>query len=97
MNENQPDRPGAPGQGPGDNEAARDVVHAVKPAFNDRYLRRDRVTGNPLTHHPYEIVRGDGTRVSGVTDALGYTSEQASDDDGETVMVRALRPGKHPA
>ncbi|MDT8842209.1 hypothetical protein ParKJ_32770 [Paraburkholderia fungorum] len=63
-----------------------------KPAFNDKYLLRDRITGDPLKNHPYEIVRGDGTRLSGVTDELGHTVEQKSNDI-ETVVIRALRPG----
>lgn len=97
MNEYQPDSPGAPGTISGDDAAGRDANPVPTPAFSDRYLLRDRVTGDPLTHHPYEIVRGDGTRLSGVTDARGYTSEQVGDDDGETVTVRALRSGASPA
>ena len=62
-----------------------------KPAFNDKYILRDRITGDPLKNHPYEIVRGDGTRLSGVTDELGHTTEQKNNDI-ETVMIRALRP-----
>jgi len=77
-------------QGP--SSVAEHMNSLEKPAFNDKYLLRDRITGDPLKNHPYEIVRGDGTRLSGVTDELGHTVEQKSNDI-ETVMIRALRPG----
>lgn len=77
-------------QGP--SSVAEHMNSLEKPAFNDKYLLRDRITGDPLKNHPYEIVRGDGTRLSGVTDELGHTVEQKSNDI-ETVVIRALRPG----
>ncbi|MGN7983489.1 type VI secretion system Vgr family protein [Burkholderia sp. 22313] len=77
-------------QGP--SSVAEHMNSLPKPAFNDKYILRDRITGDPLKNHPYEIVRGDGTRLSGVTDELGHTAEQKNNDI-ETVMIRALRPG----
>ncbi|WP_333994455.1 type VI secretion system Vgr family protein [Burkholderia orbicola] len=77
-------------QGP--SSVAEHMNSLPKPAFNDKYILRDRITGDPLKNHPYEIVRGDGTRLSGVTDELGHTTEQKNNDI-ETVMIRALRPG----
>lgn len=76
-------------QGP--SSVAEHMNSLPKPAFNDKYVLRDRITGDPLKNHPYEIVRGDGTRLSGVTDELGHTTEQKNNDI-ETVMIRALRP-----
>lgn len=77
-------------QGP--SSVAKQMNSLAKPAFNDKYVLRDRVTGDPLKNHPYEIVRGDGTTLNGVTDELGHTAEQKNNDI-ETVMIRALRPG----
>jgi type VI secretion system secreted protein VgrG len=77
-------------QGPG--SVAEHMNSLETPAFNDKYLLRDRITGDPLKNHPYEIVRGDGTRLTGVTDEFGHTAEQKSNDI-ETVMIRALRRG----
>ncbi len=77
-------------QGPG--SVAEHMNSLDKPAFNDKYLLRDRITGDPLKNHPYEIVRGDGTRLTGVTDEFGHTTEQKSNDI-ETMVIRALRPG----
>ncbi|WGS51929.1 type VI secretion system tip protein VgrG [Paraburkholderia sp. D15] len=78
-------------QGP--SSVAEHLNSLDKPAFNDKYLLRDRISGDPLKNHPYEIIRADGSRLSGVTDELGHTSEQKSNDI-ETVVIRALRPGK---
>ncbi|WP_321818647.1 MULTISPECIES: type VI secretion system Vgr family protein [unclassified Paraburkholderia] len=77
----------------GPSSVAEHLNSLEKPAFNDKYLLRDRITGNPLKNHPYEIIRADGSRLSGVTDELGHTSEQKNNDI-ETVVIRALRPGK---
>ncbi|WP_321890117.1 type VI secretion system Vgr family protein [Paraburkholderia bannensis] len=60
--------------------------------FNDPYVLRDRITGDVLKNHPYELVRGDGTRLTGMTNELGQVPEQKSQDI-ESVMLRALRPG----
>lgn len=38
--------------------------------FNDPYVLRDRITGEVLKNHPYELIRGDGTRLTGVTNEL---------------------------
>ncbi|KVH50538.1 type VI secretion system tip protein TssI/VgrG [Burkholderia diffusa] len=81
-------------QGP--SSVAEHMNSLPKPAFNDKYVLRDRITGEPLKNHPYEIVRGDGTRLSGVTDELGRTTEQKNNDI-ETVMIRALRPSANKA
>ncbi len=62
--------------------------------FNDPYVLRDRITGDVLKNHPYELVRADGTRLTGTTNELGHVSEQKS-DDVESVMLRALRPGSN--
>ncbi|MBU9630806.1 type VI secretion system tip protein VgrG [Burkholderia multivorans] len=59
--------------------------------FNDPYVLRDRITGEVLKNHPYELIRGDGTRLSGVTNELGHITEQKS-EDVEKLAVRALRP-----
>ncbi|NYH16856.1 type VI secretion system Vgr family protein [Paraburkholderia bryophila] len=77
-------------QGPG--SVAEHMNSLPKVAFNDPYILRDRITGDLLKNHPYEIVRADGTRLSGVTNELGQTIEQKSQDI-ESVMIRALRPG----
>lgn len=58
--------------------------------FNDPYVLRDRITGEVLKNHPYELIRGDGTRLTGMTNELGHVDEQKS-DDVEGVAVRALR------
>ena len=76
----------------GSSSVAEQMNSLAKPAFNDKYVLRDRITGDPLKNHPYEIVRGDGTSLRGVTDELGHTAEQKN-NDVETVMIRALRPG----
>ncbi|MBU9309051.1 type VI secretion system Vgr family protein [Burkholderia multivorans] len=59
--------------------------------FNDPYVLRDRITGEVLKNHPYELIRGDGTRLTGVTNELGHVAEQKSEDI-EKLAVRALRP-----
>lgn len=58
--------------------------------FNDPYVLRDSVTGEVLKNHPYELVRGDGTRLTGVTNELGHVAEQKS-DDVESLTLHALR------
>ncbi|POM14743.1 hypothetical protein CSX04_07556 [Burkholderia cepacia] len=58
--------------------------------FNDPYVLRDRITGEVLKNHPYELIRGDGTKLSGTTDELGQITEQKSEDI-EKLAVRALR------
>ncbi|GLU35118.1 type VI secretion system tip protein TssI/VgrG [Trinickia caryophylli] len=58
--------------------------------FNDPYVLRDRVTGEVLKHHPYELVRADGTRLTGMTDDLGQVPEQKS-ENVESIVLRALR------
>ncbi|PAK13060.1 type VI secretion system Vgr family protein [Burkholderia ubonensis] len=63
--------------------------------FNDPYVLRDRITGEALKNHPYELVRADGTRLTGITNELGHVAEQKS-EDVESVMLRALRPGSNP-
>lgn len=63
--------------------------------FNDPYVLRDRITGDVLKNHPYELVRADGTRLTGMTNELGHVPEQKS-QDVESVMLRALRPGSNP-
>ena len=58
--------------------------------FNDPYILRDRISGEVLKNHPYEIIRADGTRLSGVTNELGHVAEQKN-DDVESILLRALR------
>ena len=58
-------------------------------AFNDPYVLHDKITGEALTNHPYEITRGDGSVIRGVTDSEGKTSVQKS-NDVETVLIRIL-------
>ena len=58
--------------------------------FNDPYVLRDSVTGEVLKNHPYELVRGDGTRLTGMTNELGHVAEQKS-DDVESLTLHALR------
>ncbi|NYH16284.1 type VI secretion system Vgr family protein [Paraburkholderia bryophila] len=62
--------------------------------FNDPYVLRDRITGDVLKNHPYELVRADGTRLTGMTNEQGHVPEQKS-EDVESVMLRALRPGSN--
>ncbi|WP_342704805.1 type VI secretion system tip protein VgrG [Burkholderia arboris] len=59
--------------------------------FNDPYVLRDRISGEVLKNHPYELIRGDGTRLTGMTNELGHVAEQKSEDI-EKLAVRALRP-----
>lgn len=59
--------------------------------FNDPYVLRDRISGEVLKNHPYELIRGDGTKLSGMTNELGQITEQKSEDI-EKLAVRALRP-----
>ncbi|MGT2491019.1 hypothetical protein ACU4GD_11995 [Cupriavidus basilensis] len=62
-------------------------------AFNDPYVLWNKVTGEVLKHQSYEIVREDGTRIKGMTDAMGRTALQKS-HDVETVVIRVLgQPG----
>ncbi|MGT2455955.1 DUF2345 domain-containing protein [Cupriavidus basilensis] len=58
-------------------------------AFNDPYVLRNKVTGEVLKHQSYEIVREDGTRIKGMTDAMGRTALQKS-HDVEAVVIRVL-------
>lgn len=58
--------------------------------FNDPYVLRDRITGEVLKNHPYELVRADGTRLTGMTNELGQVPEQKS-ENVESIMLRALR------
>ncbi|MGE8454874.1 MAG: DUF2345 domain-containing protein, partial [Pseudomonadales bacterium] len=58
-------------------------------AFNDPYVLWNKVTGEVLKHQSYEIVREDGTRIKGMTDAMGRTALQKS-HDVETVVIRVL-------
>ncbi|MFP3180279.1 MAG: type VI secretion system Vgr family protein [Paraburkholderia sp.] len=58
-------------------------------AFNDPYVLHDKISGELLRNHPYEIARGDGSIIKGMTDAEGKTSVQKS-DDVETVLIRIL-------
>jgi type VI secretion system secreted protein VgrG len=62
-------------------------------AFNDPYVLRNKITGEALKNHPYEITRADGSVIKGVTDELGKTSVQRS-NDVETVLIRVLPRSK---
>ncbi|KQR80020.1 hypothetical protein ASG35_30600 [Burkholderia sp. Leaf177] len=61
-----------------------------KTAFNDPYVLRNKITGDVLKQQPYEIVRGDGTRINGLTDEMGRTSVQKGHDI-ESVVIRLLK------
>ncbi|KKI35623.1 hypothetical protein VI03_27555 [Burkholderia vietnamiensis] len=54
-------------------------------------MLRDRISGEVLKNHPYELVRGDGTRIKGMTNELGHVAEQKNEDI-ETLKLHALRP-----
>ncbi|WP_341773428.1 type VI secretion system Vgr family protein [Burkholderia anthina] len=58
-------------------------------AFNDPYVLHHKITGEVLKNHPYEIVRGDGTVIKGVTDESGQTTVQKNVDI-ESLLVRVL-------
>ncbi|MGO4416853.1 DUF2345 domain-containing protein, partial [Cupriavidus sp. KB_39] len=62
-------------------------------AFNDPFVLHSRITGEVLKRHPYEIVRGDGSRIKGITDEHGRTQMQKS-DDVEGVEIRILRKAR---
>lgn len=76
-------------QGP--SSVAEHMNSLPKTKFNDPYVLRNRITGEVLKNHPYEIVRADGTRITGVTNELGHVAEQKS-ENVESIMLRALRP-----
>jgi type VI secretion system secreted protein VgrG len=76
-------------QGP--SSVAEHMNSLPKAKFNDPYVLRNRITGEVLKNHPYEIVREDGTRITGMTNELGHVSEQKS-ENVESIMLRALRP-----
>jgi type VI secretion system secreted protein VgrG len=76
-------------QGP--SSVAEHMNSLPKPKFNDPYVLRNRITGEVLKNHPYEIVRADGTRLTGMTNELGHVPEQKS-ENVESIMLRALRP-----
>lgn len=80
-------------QGP--SSVAQHMNSLPQAKFNDPYVLRNRITGEVMKNHPYELVRGDGTRLTGITNELGHVPEQKS-DDVESVMLRALRPGTKP-
>ncbi|WP_434110415.1 type VI secretion system Vgr family protein [Paraburkholderia caffeinilytica] len=75
-------------QGPG--SVAQHMNSLPKAIFNDPYTLHDQITGEPLKNHPYELVRGDGTRLTGTTNESGHVTEQKS-DDVESLMLHALR------
>ncbi|VWD65485.1 Rhs element Vgr protein [Burkholderia contaminans] len=74
-------------QGP--SSVAEHMNSLPKTAFNDPYILHNKITGEALANHPYEIVRGDGTVISGTTDELGRTAVQRS-HDVENVQIRIL-------
>lgn len=76
-------------QGP--SSVAEHMNSLPKTNFNDPYVLRDRITGEVLKHHPFELVRADGTRLTGMTNELGHVPEQKS-EDVESIVLRALRP-----
>ena len=76
-------------QGP--SSVAEHMNGLAKTNFNDPYVLRDRITGEVLKNHPYELVRADGTRLTGMTNELGHVPEQKS-ENVESIMLRALRP-----
>lgn len=76
-------------QGP--SSVAEHMNSLPKTKFNDPYVLRDRITGEVLKNHPYELVRADGTRLTGMTNELGHVPEQKS-ENVESIMLRALRP-----
>ncbi|WP_332112569.1 type VI secretion system Vgr family protein [Burkholderia sp. IMCC1007] len=58
-------------------------------AFNDPYVLHHKITGEVLKNHPYEIVRGDGTVIKGMTDESGQTTVQKNVDI-ESLLIRVL-------
>lgn len=76
-------------QGP--SSVAEHMNSLPKTKFNDPYVLRNRITGEVLKNHPYELVRADGTRLTGMTNELGHVPEQKS-ENVESIMLRALRP-----
>ncbi|WP_412022787.1 type VI secretion system Vgr family protein [Burkholderia cepacia] len=58
-------------------------------AFNDPYVLRHKITGEVLKNHPYEIVRGDGTVIKGVTNESGQTTVQKN-VEVESLLIRVL-------
>lgn len=76
-------------QGP--SSVAEHMNNLPKTRFNDPYVLRNRITGEVLKNHPYELVRADGTRLTGMTNELGHVPEQKS-ENVESIMLRALRP-----
>jgi type VI secretion system secreted protein VgrG len=71
-------------------------MNAQKKAnFNDPYVIRDRITGEMLNNHAYELMRDEGTRLTGTTNDGGHVPEQKS-EDVETVGLFALRSGSNP-
>ncbi|KAA0070442.1 type VI secretion system tip protein VgrG (plasmid) [Paraburkholderia sp. T12-10] len=76
-------------QGP--SSVAEHMNSLPKTKFNDPYVLRNRITGEVLKNHPYELVRADGTRITGMTNELGHVPEQKS-ENVESIMLRALRP-----
>ncbi|UVE70132.1 type VI secretion system tip protein VgrG (plasmid) [Burkholderia pyrrocinia] len=73
----------------GASSVAEHMNSLPKTAFNDPYILHNKITGEALANHPYEIVRGDGTVISGTTDELGRTIVQQS-HDVENVQIRIL-------
>jgi len=77
-------------KGPG---SVAEHMNAQKKAnFNDPYVIRDRITGEVLNNHAYELMRDEGTRLTGTTNDGGHVPEQKS-EDVETVGLLALRSG----
>ncbi|KAI3591824.1 VgrG protein [Cupriavidus sp. U2] len=74
-------------QGPA--SLAQSMNEMSRTAFNDAYVLRNEITGDPLSDHPYEILRDDGSKIVGVTDASGRTSVQKN-QDVERIRIRIL-------
>ncbi|RZT36422.1 type VI secretion system Vgr family protein [Cupriavidus agavae] len=75
-------------QGP--SSMSQEMNQAEQAAFHDPYVLRNSITNALLKHHPYEVIRDDGTRIRGVSDEMGRTSAQKN-LDLERVTVRVLR------
>ncbi|AJY39502.1 type VI secretion system tip protein VgrG [Burkholderia humptydooensis] len=76
-------------QGP--SSVAQHLNSLPQAKFNDPYVLRNQITGEVMKNHPYEIVRGDGTRIKGMTNELGHIAEQKN-EDVESLKLHALRP-----
>ena len=58
--------------------------------FDEGFVIRDEDTGMPIAHHPYRIIRADGSIEHGITDEFGLTHVVAS-ADVESLSIELLK------